>query len=243
MPPTTKQQNTNPPAVVQANPFKDLPALMKLIIDSERSPEINQRVEKEQGLTETQGDQMMSVIRKVIFKTITPKELVPTIQKDLKLNEERSKKLALDLLGRRFLAMEWYLGPVQPLIQELGGEASQFLAEARQNYPEVYTPKAASGEVEGDEPADEHMHLLSNFDEWVGTMKGKAEILLRLTNLSIRADEAIKAGRIPEAEGQRLLQDLDSVSYALNTKDLSAFEIHSLRRQVEKFLQAIEGRA
>lgn len=231
---------TPPPAVATktANPFRDLPALMKTIIDKDISAEMNMTIEQANGLTPTQGDRMMGVIRKVILKTIGPEQLVETIKRDVNLDDERAKKLALDLLMKRFLPMEWYIGKVQPLIQQLGGNIAESLAEARQRYPEVYSPKpTAAGptaEVSQDHP------ILKNFDERATTLKGQADILLRLTGLSSQIEAAVAAGRLTQPDGERLMQDLDAVSYAVNTQDLNPFEINSIKRKIRKIIARVE---
>lgn len=218
--------------------FGKLPDLMKSVIDHEENSEINSAIESKNKLTADQGDAMMGVIRSIILQTIRPDELVSVIQRDVKLDEPQAKKLALDLLGERFLPMEFYLGPVRPLIEQLGGNVNEYLVQARQRYPEVYapkseTPKPSEGET-GAEP-----QLLQNFNEKVETPRGRADILLRLTGLAGQVDELMKAEKLPQADGEALLRDLDTLSYAVNTKDLNPLEVQSLKRRLRKVLGSI----
>jgi hypothetical protein len=218
--------------------FGKLPDLMKSVIDREENSEINSAIESKNKLTAAQGDAMMGVIRSIILQTIRPDELVSVIQRDIHLDEPQAKKLALDLLGERFLPMEFYLGPIRPLIEQLGGNVNEYLVQARQRYPEVYapkteTPKPSEGET-GSEP-----QLLQNFNEKVETPRGRADILLRLTGLAGQVDELMKAEKLPQADGEALLRDLDTLSYAVNTKDLNPLEVQSLKRRLRKVLGRI----
>lgn len=220
------------------NPFVNLPPLMKRVMDHDENIDTNIAIEKKNALSKQQGNAMMQVIRSVILQTIRPDELVSVIQRDIHLDEPQAKKLALDLLGERFLPMEFYLGPVRPLIEQLGGNVNEYLVQARQRYPEVYapkseTPKPSEGET-GAEP-----QLLQNFNEKVETPRGRADILLRLTGLAGQVDELMKAEKLPQADGEALLRDLDTLSYAVNTKDLNPLEVQSLKRRLRKVLGRI----
>ena len=227
---------------VQTSAFTALPDLMKSIIDREESAEINVDIVEKNRLSDDQGQEMMGVIRKIILRTITPRELLDTIRRDVKgLSDEQARKLALDLLGRRFLPMEWFIGNVENLIKELGGNLEIYQAEARKIYPEVYeigaTEKPAAKSVTTGSLV-EHP-ILKEFDERLGTFKGKAEVLLRLTGLSSEVEQAVKDGKILPAEGDRLLKQLDGISYAVNTQDLNALEVESLKRGIRKVLRAL----
>lgn len=232
--------NQNRPVAKTQNVFADVPPLMKYIIDSVISAELNALIEKNNRLTSDQGDAMMKLIRKVILKTIQPAELIGAIQREVGLDSDRAKKLALDLLGYRFLPMEWYVGPVQAYIHDLGGNVQEYLREARKNYPEVYSPKTVEPSAASEGGAETHP-ILRDFESRIGTNRGKAEILLRLTGLSAELESAVQAGQLEAAEGQRLMQQLEAVSYAINTRDLNPFEIQSIRRQLNRLIDRIEG--
>ena len=222
------------------SPFAGLPELLKSVLSHEENTDINLEIQSAHKLTPAQRQGMMKIIQGVILKNIVPANLVKSIQTELQLDVDQATSLARDLLSRRFLAMEWYIGPVQPLIEQLGGDVQTALRDIQRRYPELFPE--TSGVLDENVFTDSY-HLLANFNEWIGTTEGKEEILLRLTNVSMQMEEAIKDGRIPEAEGQKLMADLDAVSYAVNTQDLNHFETHSMRRQIEKFLEAIENRA
>ena len=240
----------------QANPFSQLPDLLWNMLVRVETIDINIDIATQNKLTEAQGKGMMGVIRKIILKSITPRELLDTIRRDITgLNDQQAKKLALDLLGRRFLPMQWYIGNVEQLILELGGKVDEYLVVAKKIYPEVYaqnmTPTGlvsavpprmktvTTAEVVVDAATLEKHPVLHNFDERVGSLKGRAEVLLRLTGLSSEVEEAMKAKKVTEAEGEQLLKTLDGLSYAVNTKDLNALEVEALRRGIKKVLRAL----
>lgn len=226
---------------------------MKSIIDREESVVVNIDIEKNNGLTREQGDKMMGVIRKVILQIIRPDELVATIQKDIGLDEAAAEKLALDLLGRRFLAMEFYLGGIRPLIQQLGGNVDQYLAEAKKRYPEVYqaapAPTAAPvapapSAVVATKPTAQpsaSSSLLDGLEERLTTFRGRAEVLLRMTALSQQVETAINAKVIDDSRGQALLQALDALSYAVNTQDLNPLEVQAIKRRLAKVVAETES--
>lgn len=223
--------------------FTHLPELIRLILLHDENIDLNMAIEKSNRLTKLQGDKMMGVIRKIILKTIGPELLVETIKRDIGLDDVRSKKLALDLLSKRFLPMEWYIGKVQPLIQQLGGNVAEALAEARQRYPEVYAPKQEPASPTIDATTTEEHPILRNFDDKATTLKGQADILLRLTGLSSQIEAGVAQGRFEQDESERLMQELDAVSYAVNTKDLNPFEVNSIKRKIRKIISRVEGSA
>lgn len=238
---------------VSTSPFSKLPDLMKMLTGSEVFPKINIEIEKQNGLTVEQGDKMMDVIRKVVLKTIEPRELLANIQKTIGLNENKAKKLALDLLGRQFLPMQWYIGDVEGEIKKLGGDVAKYETEARKNYPEVYEPHAQEPEVQTEtsdvvtekkEPASvrtvtsdtNEPTILHSIDDRLTTNKGRAEVLLRLTALSQQIEEAGKAKTLNENEAQELMHSLDTLSYAVNTQDLNPLEIAAIKRRLKNIL-------
>jgi len=228
-----------PPSVAPpkpASPFSDLPPLMKTIIDKEISAEINLAIERKHHLNPKQGNQMMEDIRKILFRTITPSELLTAVQRDLKLDTKPATDLTIDLLGRRFLPMEWYIGDVQTILRRLGGPVEEYLSEAKKNYPEVYArpePGVAAG--------DEEHPLMELFDQRIVTLAGKAEILLRLTGLSSVVEERMNQDKLPRKDGEEIMRQLESVSYAINTRDLNPFEVQAIKRNLKRTIDQIDS--
>lgn len=234
--------------------FAQLPALMKQLLLHEENTDINIEIKKANNLTPEQGEKMMQIIRKIIFITITPRELVDVIQREVGLDNGRARKLALDLLGRRFLPMEWYIGNVERLIRDLGGKVEDYLATAKKIYPEVYEPHPTSS-LAANQPAasatetispmspsaQEISPYLANLEDRLTNFKGRAEVLLRLTGLSQQIDEAIKTKQVSTEHGQELLRILDTLSYAVNTQDLNPLEIQAIKRRLTKVVTEVSG--
>lgn len=123
------------------NILPKLPNLMQQILLHDEVADTNSAIIEQHQLNEDQAVAMIGVIRKVILQTIQPAELVSALVHDLGISAEQARPLALDLLGRRFMPMEWYLGGVSEEIRRLGGDPIAFEAEAKRIYPEVYSPQ------------------------------------------------------------------------------------------------------
>ena len=223
--------------ITPANPFVHLPPLMKAIVYRDDVSDLNGEIIKLHHLTQTQQKQLMSVLRKVILKVIEPQDLVQTIEHDLGLAAPAAVSLAIDLLGKRFLSMEFYLGPIAPLIRQLGGNPAPFLLEAQQRYPEVYDP--AKTATSGAAPSSAGSEILKNFDERLEDFKGRAEILLRLTGLSSTIEDRMKADQLPHDQGEGLLADLEEAASTVDTRDLSHLERQRLRRKLARVVEAV----
>ncbi len=216
------------------NPFQKLPDLMKQVLLHDENTEINIAIKEKNNLTNDQRDKMMGIIRKIILQTIEPSALVSTVQRDLGFDESRAKKLALDLLGERFLPMEFHIGSVRPIIEQLGGNVNEYLVQARQRYPEVYAPKLA--QASADTGASGEHPLLRNFENKLETPRGRADVLLRLAGLAGQIDDLMKNEKLNQTLGEELLRSLDTLSFAVNTQDLNPLEVQSLKRRLRKVL-------
>lgn len=234
------------------NPFRNLPDLMKQILLYEENTDINQDIMNQNQLTIEQNTKMMGLIRKIILKDFPPTKLLNAVKQDLALNDDRAKKLALDLLGRRFLPMQWYIGNVEGLIKELGGDVEQYAAEAKKNYPEVYAPDANTStesvtvaaapqsqptktiDTEANEPV-----IIRDIGEKLATSKGRAGVLLHLVGLSQQIEAAGKSGKFTAKETEELLHGLDALSYAVNTQDLNPLEIAAIKRHLKNILAKV----
>lgn len=231
------------------NPFRNLPELMKQILLHEENTEINQEIMDQNGLSIKQNTLMMALIRKVILQEVPPQKVLDVVKKDLGLDDSGAKKLTLDLLGRRFLPMQWYIGNVETEITKLGGDVAKYEAEARKNYPEVYAPKVVEQPEEDVQPTvkestsikDEldQPAILHNLEEKLNSNKGRAGVLLHLTNLSIQIEERVAKKTITPEAGQEMIHSLDSLSYAVNTKDLNPLEIAAIKRKIHSVLKKL----
>lgn len=228
------------------NILAQVPDLMKAILDHDENADINMAIEDKHKLSPKQCDAMMAVMREVILQTVEPSRLVAVLQKELELDEPKAKALALDLLGWRFLPMEWYLGPIEPLIRELGGDPKGYIYLIAPIYPEVYgdmlaeMQEAEQSESQSSEQTasaeKQEPTILHSIDDRLTTNKGRAEVLLRLTALSQQIEEAGKAKTLNENEAQELMHSLDTLSYAVNTQDLNPLEIAAIKRRLKNIL-------
>jgi hypothetical protein len=146
-----------------------------------------------------------------------------------------AKKFTIDFLGKICLPMQWYIGNVEGLIKELGGNVANYIDEAQRIFPEVYEIKTAPPQptiasvqpILANEPP-----ILHNLEEKLTTNKGRAGILLHLTNLSLQIEQRVAAKNLTVEAGQELIHGLDSLSYAVNTKDLNPLEIAAIKRKI-----------
>lgn len=223
-------QPSNPKIFIAA--IQQLPPLMKQVINNPALIDNSIAIGQKYNLTPRQEDMIMSIERQVIVQQL-PVAAIPAEFKKLRLPPEQEKNLTQDFLGRIILPMEWHVGSVQPLIQSLGGRAEEYLAEARQQFPEVYTPELAHVRTGDQTGATEHP-LLKNFDDRMATPRGRAGLLLRLSGLAGQVDELMKTETISQSDGEDILRNLDTLSYAVNTQDLNPLEIQSLKRRLRK---------
>lgn len=218
--------------------LKQLPPLMQAVINNPALIDNMIAIDEQYKLSPKQSDALMGIERRVIIQQL-PVANVPAEIQQLGLGKEITKKLALDFLGRILLPMEWYVGGVQTTITELNGRTEEYLYHARRQFPEVYAPQVAA--VTTESLADGEHPLLRNFEQKVESTRGRADILLRLTGLSVQVDEAMGSGKISQADGEEVLRNLDTLSYAVNTKDLNPLEVQSLKRRLRKVLGRMDG--
>lgn len=236
--PVTVSASRSKQAIFLANALLALPELVKSILTHEENIDINIDIERGNNLTLEQGNGMMRVIQEVLFKTHRLDELPTVLRDELKIDQSRAKKLALDLLGRRFLPLEFYLGPVQPMIKDLGGNPATYLAEAKKIWPEAYgLPPAADEEGESEPVSTAGWSILEEFEERMALPRGKEEILLRLTGVSAAVDEQARQGSIAPADAEKITAQLDQLGYIINTHDLNSFEIQSIKRRLARILR------
>lgn len=213
--------------------YANFPPLLRQVLSSRALVEILMDIGKQYHLTKPEQKVMVLLVDEIVIQQEQPKNLVERIQHDMGLEEDKAQNVAKDLLGRVFLPMEWYLGSIEPLLHELGGNVGEYTAEARQRFPEVYAPVQQPPEQQ----AEAALHpLLENFEDKVSTLRGKADILLRLTGLSTDVEDLMHNNQLSQEEGERMMRDLEAVSYAVNTQDLNPFEVSSIKRKIKKVL-------
>lgn len=214
-----------------------LPALMKTFVDKDLTTDLAISLVDTHHLSGVQNKAMIYLEGEIIVKNIQPSKIVSYIRQHIISDDALAKKLALDFIGTLCLPMQWYIGNVEGLIKELGGDVEKYVAEAKKNYPEVYTPKTttetsqpsatAPASVATNEPP-----ILHHLEEKLSSNKGRAGVLLHLTNLSLQIEERVAAKTMTAEVGQELIHSLDSLSYAVNTKDLNPLEIAAIKRKI-----------
>lgn len=224
-----------------------LPPLMKVVLCKEVMIDAVTQIEQQFKFNNEQLAAFMRVCQSVIAKITPPGGVVAELQTELGRSAEESRLIAREYLGRIALPLEWYIGPVQTLIQELGGDLNVYLAEAKKNFPEVYDPNfnvdqenkrsaAMAAEAQSD---DESNMIFHEFEVRLSSFPGRAEILLRLTGLATRIEQAMQAGTITTENGQELIRQLDAVSAFINTQELNPFEIQAVKRKIKRVLDRL----
>lgn len=229
--------------------YEKLPDLMHRVLNHREIPARNIELGAKYKLTPAQQRLLVLNESAMIIQDYPPRQLTDHLRIELKLDDAKARALAADVLGYIFLPMEWFLGKIQPLIKDLGGDVDHYLAAAKKTWPEVYAgpgappvPPAKPTLTISPEEMEAIMAkhpIMEDFDSRVGSFKGRAEVLLRLTGLSVEVEEAVKSNKITQEQGEQLLRQLDALSYAVNTKDLNALEVEALRRGIKKVLRVL----
>lgn len=83
--------------------------------------------------------------------------------------------------------------------------------------------------------------ILKDFDQRLESFAGRAEILLRLTGLGTDIEDGVKAGKIQAEAGEQQIATLDSISSAINSRDLNPFEVNALHRRLTRLVDDLQG--
>lgn len=228
--------------------LRQLPPLMKVVLSKEALIDGITTIEQKFHLNGEQLAKLMAIERSVIAKVTAPAAVVGEIESALAKPTSEAKEIARDWLGLIALPMEWYIGAVQPLVQELGGDVAAYLSEAKKNFPEVYDPnfqvdqtKQAETELKASTEADNDANpIFHEFEVRLSSFRGRAEILLRLTGLGTRIEQGVQAGAITQADGEELIRQLDAVSSFINTQELNPFEIQAVKRKIKRVLERLQ---
>lgn len=232
-----------------------LPPMMQSVLSHEENGELTLQIAQDHELSLTQRKALVKIVQFVILQQLRPQDVPERVEKDLALGRETAKKVACDLLGWRFLPMEWYIGPVQPVIQNLGGNPETYLSELRSIYPEVFQGAPLFPEPKPD-PEDPltaweasldttkatqttESPLLEDFLERLGSESGRAEILLRLTGASSGIESKMETGAMSREVGEGLLERLETIATAIETRDMNPLEMQSLRRRAQRLVEQL----
>lgn len=231
--------------------FHQLPPLMQQLLVNKKLQASLSTIVRSNDLTDEQRRQAVLLVGDASVKAFPIDNFYNKITTEANIVDDKGKKVTIELLGNFFLPLQWYLGNVEKIITDLGGDAQHYTAEAQKNYPEVYAPDAQKvaeqaertnntyptdqdGSADPEEPV-----ILRDIGEKLGSSKGRAGILLHLVALSQKIEEAGKSGKISDKETGELLHGLDALSYAINTQDLNPLEIAAIKRRLKTIMTKI----
>lgn len=226
----------NPEAYLKI--LANLPPLMKELIQHPGFIDQAIAIEDKYHLNDKQARTMLGFRSSLISHEVAPQVVSNMITQQMNMDPAEAKKFAVDFFGMICLPMQWYVGDVELLIKVLGGDVNHFHAEAKRIFPEVYgiqapppqtiitTTPIVSPSTTPQPP------ILHNLEEKLSSNKGRAGILLHLTNLSLQIEERVAAKSMTPEVGQELIHSLDGLSYAVNTKDLNPLEIAAIKRKI-----------
>lgn len=232
--------------------ISQVPSLLKALIDKDITTDAAISLADAYRLDGARNKAMIFLEGEVIVKHISPSEVLPFVRQHIIADDTQAKKFSFDFLGKICLPMQWYIGNVEGLITELGGDVEKYTAEAQKNYPEVYAPdaqKSASVSV-AETPAiasgtsatlatEEEPAIVRDIGEKLSSSKGRAGVLLHLVALSQKIEQAGTNGKLNAKETGELLHSLDALSYAVNTQDLNPLEIAAIKRRLKNILAKV----
>lgn len=213
---------------------------MQRIFSSDRIRDLNMGLTDRYHLSAEQTKALVGIEIALIGREYGPDKAFEHIVSELLIKSTMAKEFAREFLGQIALPLAWHIGNVDSLIRELGGNPDQYLAAAKQRFPESYAtvPVPVTPPPEQGIPSDTSS-LLDHFDDRLTTRRGQAEILLRLVGLSAQVEDAIGSGKLATAEGEELIRELDALSNAINTQSLNPLEVQAVKRRLGRVLDQL----
>ncbi len=213
-----------------------LPPLMKTIINNDALGDALGELEDKYLLSGEQAKALLLIESSIIGQEYAPDQVYVHIKELLKLSDPIAQQLTVDFLGKIVMPMQWFVGNVEQIIRGFGGDPSSFAHDMQRRFPELSaSPSGTDGSVQ-QTTAEK---ILDHFAEHLETFPGRAEILLRLTGLSATVEALVGRQHMSHEEGERALAELESISAAINTRDLNAFEVQSVQRRVKRIVDAV----
>lgn len=109
--------------------IQDLPSgVQDFLLDPKRS-KIDTEIIEKFDLDSDQEDLYFDLTDKIIFKKIKIENFLDEVRKTFNFDEEKSRKLVLEVLGNVFLPIDSYLGNVSAEIKKIGGDTNDFQVE------------------------------------------------------------------------------------------------------------------
>lgn len=220
-----------------------LPPLMKQLTKHHGLVDQAIALEDKYRLNGQQAKTMMNLEASIIAQDIQPGAVLDHVNREMGMDSATAKKFAVDFLGMICLPMQWYIGNVENIIQQLSGDLRTYQAQVATVFADLYGTAEDRGEevpaattsggsvIEANEPP-----IVQHIAERLTTTKGRAEVLLRMTALSQEIETAASTNRIGQDVSQQLMHSLDALSYAVNTQDLNPLEIAAIKRRLKSVL-------
>jgi|GEM_PF-2152857 len=223
--------------------LRQLPPLMLKICGSNEIIDAAISLESRHHLTPEQSRAMTEMQISLIGQEYGPADVASHVTSDLKLSGQAAKDFTIDFLGSLVLPIQWFVGNVEQIIHQLGGDPAPYIDRAKKEFPEAFgLPPKPQPIDEGDEigqVAEDSDSLLNDFEDRLTSFAGKAEVLLRLTGLSAKLEAARDTGKVKALDCEQHLMTLDSISSAINTHDLNPFEIAALKRKLKRVVESV----
>lgn len=237
------------------NAYTKFPKLLQRILGHRYISDTFLNLAEKYKLNDVQRMALINVYNELLLQTYTLNNLEVSIKKDVGLSEKDTHQLMIEFIGKLVLPIAWYVGDVRTILVDLGADYAMYEEILRDEFPEVYTQNASQEmsaipdvaslseeepESDSEKPVNEPT-ILRNIEDRLASSKGRAEVLLRLTALSQQIEDAVKAKKISEKEGQDLMHSLDALSYAVNTQDLNPLETAAIKRRLKSIIAKLDA--
>ena len=112
--------------------FINLPPTIQEIILSDKNVDNSKKIAKEFDLTDKQFDELFSTIISISSKEILLDQLIPKL-KEIGLEENKTKQLAVRIIGLYLLPLSNFLGgDLVKQLQDLGGDIADYQLQLKQ---------------------------------------------------------------------------------------------------------------
>lgn len=216
--------------------FQNLPREVKEILLMEESSETNVEMIKKFNLSEEQRKDFFAIIRGIALKEILLDKILDEVKARLGLDEEKAKSLTCDLLGLRFLPLQFYLGNVEKHILAFKGDLGFY----QQRLEEIFSLQnqlksfvdLLIGKFNLSDFSDEHKKRLAN---------------LLISRLEFRTKEKIEQRLVhPFEQGgmgldsQKAKEVANEIERMVNEEEITKEDIEKAREKREMVLKRTE---
>lgn len=216
--------------------FQNLSREVKEILLMEESSEANVEMVKKFNLSEEQRKNLFVVIRGIVLKEILLDKILDEVKARLGLDEEKAKSLTCDLLGLRFLPLQFYLGNVEKYILALKGDLGFYQQRLEKMFSLQNQLKSFIDPLIG-------KFNLSDFSD--GHKKRLVNLLV--SRLEFRTKEKIEQRLIHSFEqggigldGQKAKEVANEIERMVNEEEITKENIEKAREKKEMVLKRIE---